>query len=66
MKSSLLLPLCAAAVASAVHAPEQVPLQAAEQGEYLIELAPGETRWITEDDKWALRRVGYLLYRLAP
>ena len=25
---------------------------------YLIELAPEETRWIVEDDKWALRRVG--------
>jgi len=24
---------------------------------YLIELAPGETRWIREDEKWALRRV---------
>ncbi|PVI04500.1 leucine aminopeptidase 2 [Periconia macrospinosa] len=58
MKSSLLLPLYAAAVASAVQVPEQVPLQAAEQDQYLIELAPGETRWITEDDKWALRREG--------
>ncbi|KAF2403298.1 Zn-dependent exopeptidase [Trichodelitschia bisporula] len=25
---------------------------------YLIELAPGETRWVTEDDKWALKREG--------
>lgn len=24
---------------------------------FLIELAPGETRWITEDEKWELRRV---------
>jgi bacterial leucyl aminopeptidase len=24
---------------------------------YLIELAPGETRWVTEDEKWELRRV---------
>lgn len=23
---------------------------------YLIELAPGDTRWVTEDEKWALRR----------
>ncbi|CAI6337148.1 unnamed protein product [Periconia digitata] len=59
MKSSLLLPLCAAAAVSAVYPPEQqVPLQTAEQDQYLIELAPGETRWITEDDKWALRREG--------
>ncbi|KAL8829729.1 MAG: hypothetical protein Q9170_006049 [Blastenia crenularia] len=26
--------------------------------EYLIELAPGETRWIEEDEKWTLRREG--------
>ncbi|KIV90351.1 hypothetical protein PV10_07663 [Exophiala mesophila] len=25
---------------------------------YLVELSPGETRWITEDDKWALLRDG--------
>ena len=24
---------------------------------YLIELAPGNTRWVTEDEKWELRRV---------
>lgn len=24
---------------------------------YLIELSPGNTRWVTEDEKWALRRV---------
>ena len=24
---------------------------------YLIELEPGNTRWIAEDEKWALRRV---------
>jgi leucyl aminopeptidase len=28
-----------------------------EPDEYLIELAPGETRLVTEDEKWALRRV---------
>ncbi|KAL8720277.1 MAG: hypothetical protein Q9225_002845 [Loekoesia sp. 1 TL-2023] len=25
---------------------------------FLVELAPGETKWIEEDDKWALRREG--------
>ncbi|KAI1079106.1 Zn-dependent exopeptidase [Whalleya microplaca] len=25
---------------------------------YLIELSPGETRWVTEDEKWELRRAG--------
>ena len=29
----------------------------AAEDRYLIELAPGETRWIKEDEKWALRRV---------
>ena len=24
---------------------------------YLIETNPGETQWVTEDEKWALRRV---------
>lgn len=26
---------------------------------YHIELAPGDTRWVTEDEKWELRRVCY-------
>lgn len=26
--------------------------------QYLIETAPGETQWVTEEDKWELRRVG--------
>lgn len=24
---------------------------------FLIEMAPGETQWVTEEDKWELRRV---------
>jgi hypothetical protein len=31
--------------------------EAAEAERYLIELGPGNTRWITEDEKWVLRRV---------
>lgn len=27
------------------------------EASYLIETQPGETRWITEDQKWELRRV---------
>lgn len=26
---------------------------------FLIELAPGETRWVTEEEKWELRRVSH-------
>lgn len=62
MKSSLLLPLCSAALVAAVYPPQVVINDAqaatAEPEKFLIELAPGETRWITEDDKWALRRKG--------
>lgn len=25
--------------------------------QYLIELGPGDTRWIVEEEKWALKRV---------
>lgn len=28
-----------------------------DQDLYLIELGPGQTRWIAEEEKWALRRV---------
>ncbi|KAF4555507.1 Leucine aminopeptidase 1 [Elsinoe fawcettii] len=31
---------------------------AANRDLYLIELAPGEERWVTENEKWALRREG--------
>ncbi|OAL47997.1 leucine aminopeptidase 1 [Pyrenochaeta sp. DS3sAY3a] len=63
MKSSLLISLCAATLAAGSAHPRaaQVILQESQQtivdeGEYLIELAPGETRWITEDEKWELRK----------
>jgi leucyl aminopeptidase len=59
MKLSILL--AAASLGSAVASPiapqEQEVLQQPENDLYLIELSPGETRWIAEDDKWALRRV---------
>ncbi|KAJ4291817.1 Leucine aminopeptidase 1 [Kalmusia sp. IMI 367209] len=63
MKSSILLPLCTAVLAAAIHPPQvvlQQDLQApiAEPEKYLIELAPGDHQWVTEDDKWALRRKG--------
>jgi hypothetical protein len=64
MRSSLLLSLCTAAfVAGAAHPNDpQVVLQDSqttfsEPDEYLIELSPGETRWVTEEGKWELRRV---------
>jgi hypothetical protein len=64
MKSSVLLSLCTAAlVAGAAHPKDpQVILKDAqstfvEPDEYLIELSPGETRLVTEEGKWELRRV---------
>lgn len=41
------------------HEKDQVVINAqeAENELYLIELAPGETQWVTEDEKWELRRV---------
>lgn len=63
MKSSLLLLLYAAAAVTALSAPRepQVILQEptlVEPDEYLIELSPGETRWIKEEEKWELRKQG--------
>jgi leucyl aminopeptidase len=63
MRTSILLPLCTVALAAAANHPDpQVVLQdpqatVVEPDEYLIELSPGETRWIKEDEKWELRRV---------
>ncbi|CAK4030805.1 Leucine aminopeptidase 1 [Lecanosticta acicola] len=58
--------LASTSLASAINIPSfrdlvntvegQHPFSSAEQ--YLIELSPSETRWVTEDEKWALRREG--------
>lgn len=64
MKYLIPLTLSAVSIASAfsidslLH--QQVPLEnekpiSSEQ--YLIELSPGETRWVSEDEKWELLRV---------
>ena len=63
MKSLLapLLVLSAAAAVSAVSVRDgdQVVLypEVEKSERFLIELAPGETRWVAEEDKWDLRRV---------
>ncbi|KAF2746358.1 leucine aminopeptidase 2 [Sporormia fimetaria CBS 119925] len=58
MKFSILLPLCAASLAAgAAHKQSQHVLQDTQPSDlYLIELSPEETRWVTEEEKWALRR----------
>jgi leucyl aminopeptidase len=37
--------------------PDAVAQPSQDTQKYHIELAPGDTRWVTEDEKWALRRV---------
>ncbi|KAK5133831.1 Leucine aminopeptidase 1 [Meristemomyces frigidus] len=66
--STVITALAAASLSHALSIPSSVrsalgqvsagqnPFAAAER--YLIELAPGETRWVTDEDKWALRREG--------
>lgn len=41
------------------HETDQVILDplSLEQETFLVELSPGETRWVTEEEKWELRRV---------
>jgi len=37
--------------------PEGMPVLPKDITKYHIELAPGDQRWVTEDQKWELRRV---------
>jgi len=41
------------------HETDQVVLniESADNAQYLVELAPGKTQWVTEEGKWELRRV---------
>jgi len=43
------------------HEQDQVVIDASSAADelYLIELAPGETQWVTEEEKWELRRNGH-------
>ncbi len=52
------LSVVATATALSVLRPDQAVLgDALSPEKYLVELSPGKTRWVTEDEKWALRRV---------
>jgi leucyl aminopeptidase len=46
------------------HEKDQVVInsQAVDDELYLIELAPGKTQWVTEEEKWELRRVSSRLH----
>lgn len=55
------LAICAPAVAGRfieAHEKDNVILDEASPSKFLIELAPGKQAWVTEDEKWELRRVG--------
>ncbi|KAL8415253.1 hypothetical protein RB594_006193 [Gaeumannomyces avenae] len=56
---ALLLPAISARFVQEAE-PDHVQLhpEVAEAEKFHIELAPGETRWVTEDEKWELRRNG--------
>ncbi len=57
MKYTCALALVATAV-TAFSIPQSQQTTLEDQAEtFLIELNPGETRWVTEDEKWGLRRV---------
>ncbi len=60
-----LLALSAAAVNARFvekHETDQVVINAIEDERFLIELSPGKTQWVTEEEKWELRRVRPLFY----
>lgn len=53
-----ILTIAAAASALSFLEPNQAVLgDDAQLERFLIELGPGDTRWISEDSKWRLRRV---------
>ncbi|KAF1808440.1 leucine aminopeptidase 1 [Eremomyces bilateralis CBS 781.70] len=54
--STLLLSILNPAVSSPIN--QQAPLASGENEQFLIEVSPGETLWVTEDEKWSLRRQG--------
>ncbi|OJD10210.1 hypothetical protein AJ78_08688 [Emergomyces pasteurianus Ep9510] len=65
MKLTCLMSLGVAVSTTALAAavvPDQVPLgdaiADAHLGKFLVELAPGDTRWVTEEEKWGLKRDG--------
>lgn len=55
--SSLLATATAVSALSAAVLPNAGQDVLASEDQYLIELEPGSTRWITEDEKWELKRV---------
>jgi hypothetical protein len=64
MKTSSILVACASGLAVQAFSVSRIAQNAAQQvqgfmspEQYLIELSPGKTKWVTDAEKWALRRV---------
>ena len=59
MKPSILLAIYSAAASalSTGYSDQRILENVASADEFLIELEPGVTKWVSEDDKWELRRV---------
>ena len=56
--ASVLLALAACSSSLSIRNPEQAVLgEQGQESQYLIETAPGDRRWVSEDEKWVLRRV---------
>ncbi|KAK2773555.1 Leucine aminopeptidase 1 [Onygenales sp. PD_12] len=62
MKLPCLLALSVAASTAFARLPDQAPLNEdivdGDLEKFLVELGPGDTRWVTEDEKWELKREG--------
>jgi leucyl aminopeptidase len=66
LTTASLLALSAAAVNARFveqHEKDQVAINGytADTEKYLLELAPGKTQWATEEEKWELRRVRFMI-----
>lgn len=55
--SVLTLAVASAAALSIGSRPQADQNVLGEPEQFLIELSPGETRWISEDEKWELKKV---------
>lgn len=55
--SALALSASAFSIAHPYRAIQSVLGLVTDTEKYHIELAPGDTRWVTEEEKWSLRRV---------
>ena len=60
---TVLLALVASSTALSVRNDEQTVLSVqSDEDLYLIESAPGNQRWVSEDQKWELRRVRMTIF----